>query len=176
VTARPAVAAIGFRQVDADGTFQLSFGPRPSLVLELTGKTAPRTGLEAKFSVYHGCAAGLIFGRAGEAEFSDAIVSRADVVALRRKVVATVDERIAEDAVEATAWLTDGRRVPVHVEHALGSTERPMSDAALDAKFHGLADPVLGAARCDELIGACRATASAADLRRLAALAQPRTG
>ena len=54
-----------------------------SLVLELTGKKEPRDGLEAKFSVYHGFAAGLIFGRAGEDEFADDIVSRADVVALR---------------------------------------------------------------------------------------------
>ena len=41
------------------------------LVLELTGKKAPRTGLEGKFSVYHACAAGILFGQAGEAEFSD---------------------------------------------------------------------------------------------------------
>jgi tRNA A37 N6-isopentenylltransferase MiaA len=32
-------------------------------VLELTGKKMPRNGLEAKFSVYHACAAGLVFGR-----------------------------------------------------------------------------------------------------------------
>ena len=143
------------------------------LVLELTGKKEPADGLSAKFSVYHGCAAGLMFGRAGEAEYSDAIVTRDDVVALRRKVVAGVDERIAEDAVDATAWLTDGRRVQVVVEHAIGSTERPMSNAALDAKFHSLADPVLGAARGDELIAACRAMACAPDLRRLVTLAQP---
>ena len=59
------------------------------LVLELTGKTAPRTGLEGKFSVYHACAAGILFGQAGEAEFSDAIVARADVIALRDRVRAT---------------------------------------------------------------------------------------
>jgi 2-methylcitrate dehydratase PrpD len=52
-----------------------------SLVLELTGKKEPADGLQAKFSVYHGCAAGLIFGRAGEGEFDDAIVTRDDVVA-----------------------------------------------------------------------------------------------
>ena len=54
------------------------------LVLELTGMKEPGSGLSAKFSVYHGCAAGLIFGRAGEAEFADEIVNRPDVVALRR--------------------------------------------------------------------------------------------
>ena len=67
-----------------------------SLVLELTGKKEPADGLQAKFSVYHGCAVGLIFGRAGEPEYDDAIVTRDDVVALRRKVVATVDDAIDE--------------------------------------------------------------------------------
>jgi 2-methylcitrate dehydratase PrpD len=144
-----------------------------SLVLELTGKKEPADGLQAKFSVYHGCAAGLIFGAAGEAEFSDAVARRADVVALRRKVAATVDERIGEEAVDLTATLTDGRQVHVVIEHAIGSLQRPLDDAALDAKFHALADPVLGAARCADLAAACRAVASAPDLRALAALAQP---
>src|SRR5882757_3708432 len=58
------------------------------LVLELTGKKTPRTGLEGKFSVYHACAAGIVAGRAGEAEFSDAMVARADIVALRQRIVA----------------------------------------------------------------------------------------
>ena len=39
------------------------------LVLELTGKKEPQDGLQGKFSVYHGFAAGLIFGRAGEDEY-----------------------------------------------------------------------------------------------------------
>ena len=91
-------------------------------------------GLEGKFSVYHGCAAGLIFGRAGEDEFADAVVTRADVVALRRKVVATVDDAIDEAAADVTAVLRDGRRVHVFVEHAIGSLERPMTDAELEAQ------------------------------------------
>src|SRR5882672_9145425 len=114
------------------------------LVLELTGKKEPRDGLQSKFSVYHGCAAGLIFGRAGEDEFSDAVATRKDVVALRAKVVATVDRAIDEASADVTAILKDGRRIHVFVEHAIGSLERPLSDADLEAKFHGLADPVLG--------------------------------
>jgi 2-methylcitrate dehydratase PrpD len=144
-----------------------------SLVLELTGKKEPADGLAAKFSVYHACAAGLLFGRAGEHEFDDAVVRRDDVVALRRKVVATVDPRIDEDGAELTAVLADGRRVQIVVEHAIGSLQRPMSDAALDAKIHDLADGVLGAARSEALIGACRSAGGAADLRGLAALARP---
>jgi 2-methylcitrate dehydratase PrpD len=144
-----------------------------SLVLELTGKKEPADGLQAKFSVYHGCAAGLLFGRAGEEEFSDAIVTRPDVVALRRKVVATVDDAIAEESADVTAVLTDGRRIHIFVKDAIGSMQRPLTDAMLDAKFHHLADPVLGAARAADLVAACRAIASAPDVRALAALGQP---
>ena len=144
-----------------------------SLVLELTGKKEPVDGLQAKFSVYHGCAAGLIFGRAAEEEFDDAVVNRPDLVALRRKVVATVDDTIAEAGADVTAVLADGRRVHVLVEHAIGSLQRPMSTAQLEAKFHGMADAVIGAARCSELIAACWGAGNTADLRTLTAWARP---
>ena len=44
------------------------------LVLSLMGKTAPATGLEGKFSIYHCIAVGLIYGAAGEKQFQDAVV------------------------------------------------------------------------------------------------------
>ncbi len=144
-----------------------------SLVLELTGKKEPADGLSAKFSVYHGCAAGLIFGRAAEPEYADAIVTRDDVVALRRKVVATVDDAIDEASADVTAVLRDGRRIHVFVEHAIGSLQRPMSDAALAAKFAAQADPVLGSARTAELIAACHRLGTLPDVHGLVALARP---
>ena len=144
-----------------------------SLVLELTGKKEPADGLQAKFSVYHGCAAGLTFGRAAEEEFADGIVNRPDMVALRRKVVATVDDAIDEASVDVTAVLADGRRVHVFVEHAIGSLANPMTDAQLEAKFRGMSDAVLGAARCGDLMQACWGVGRAADLHGLARLATP---
>ena len=66
----------------------------------------------------------------------------------------------------------DGRTLHVFVEHAIGSMERPMSDADLQAKFHGLVDPVLGIARADELIGQCSNLASLDSLRGLIASAR----
>jgi len=144
-----------------------------SLVLELTGKKEPADGLQGKFSVYHGCACGLIFGKAGEDQYADEIVNRPDMVALRRKVVATVDDGIDEASADVTAVLKDGRRVHVFVEHAIGSLENPMTDAMLEGKFHDLADPVLGSAKTSELIAACWQLGSTADLRQLMALARP---
>jgi 2-methylcitrate dehydratase PrpD len=167
-----ACAQLREQGVTADQVEAIALRVHP-LVLELTGKQEPADGLQAKFSVYHGCAMGLMFGRAGEAEFSDAMATRADVVALRRKVSATVDPAIGEASVGVTARLVDGRQIELFVEHALGSLQRPLGDAALDAKFHALVDPVLGAARGDALLAACRRLADAPNLRQLVALARP---
>src|SRR5450432_1958412 len=144
-----------------------------SLVLELTGKKEPKDGLSAKFSVYHGAAAGLIFGRAGEDEFSDAVVNDAHVVALRARVSATVDDAIHEDAAVVTALLKDGRRVEIRVDHAIGSMLNPLSDGRLESKFDALVAPVLGEARAREITGQWRGLAALPDVRTLTALCRP---
>jgi 2-methylcitrate dehydratase PrpD len=144
-----------------------------SLVLELTGKKEPKDGLQGKFSVYHGVAVGLLHGRAGEEEFADAVVNDAQVVALRNKVQASVDDSIDEAAVEMTAVLRDGSRVQVRVDHAIGSLQNPLTDAMLEAKFAALAAPVLGEAKVREITAACWSLAAIADVRTLTALCQP---
>ena len=143
-----------------------------SLVLELTGKKEPKDGLEGKFSVYHGFAAGLVFGRAGEHEFADEIVGRPDLVALRKQVVATVDDAIDEASADVTAVLKDGRTEKVFIEHAIGSLERPLSDAQLEAKFRDLAEPVIGRQQAGRLIEACRRLGDSPDAATLAAAAR----
>jgi 2-methylcitrate dehydratase PrpD len=144
-----------------------------SLVLELTGKKAPKDGLQGKFSVYHGCAVGLLHGRAGEDEFSDAMVNDPQVVSLRDKVQATVDDSIPEEAAIVTARLRDGRSVEVRVDHAIGSLHNPLSDAQIEAKFGALVTPVLGEARSRAITGHWRALASLPDIRALTALCRP---
>ena len=141
-----------------------------SLVLELTGKKEPQDGLQGKFSVYHGCAAGLIYGRAGEEEFSDAVVRDPLVVATRNKVQAVVDETIDEAEVKVSALLKNGERIDVHVEHAIGSLQKPLSDAQLQAKFDALVVPVLGQARAQAITEACWALGSAPNVRALTEL------
>ena len=143
------------------------------LVLELTGRTSPRTGLEGKFSVYHACAAGIVFGQAGEGEFSDAMVARPDLVALRQRVTASIDPAIGEDAADVTIVCRGGRELHVFVAHAIGSLEHPMSDTDLTRKFHSLVDPVLGGARAEALIAKCAAISSCSSLDALTALARP---
>ena len=142
-----------------------------SLVLELTGKKTPSDGLQSKFSVYHSCAVGLIFGQAGEHEYTDAVVDRPDVLALRAKVEAIVDDRIDEASAGLTIRTTDGRELHLFVEHAIGSVERPMSDAQLRAKFAGQSEAMLGAAKTVRAWELAMGIAQCNDLREFIAAA-----
>ena len=143
------------------------------LVLELTGKKTPQTGLEGKFSVYHSCAAAIIYGAAGENEYGDDTVRDPRVMTLRDKVEAVAKEDINEDEAYLTITLNDGRVLKKHVEHAIGSIAKPMTRDQLIAKFDSLARDVLPVDRADALRELCwkmEDLGDAGDLARAAAL------
>lgn len=144
------------------------------LVLELTGKTRPQVGLEGKFSVYHSAAVALIDGDAGEAQYSDARVRDPQVVALRDKVKASVDRDMPEDAARILVTLSDGRRLEKHIEHAIGSLAKPMTDADLERKFSGLVVPHKGEALADRLIERFWTLEEMPDVGDLPAMTVPR--
>lgn len=104
------------------------------LVLELTGKRTPATGLETKFSVYHAAAVALLRGDGAPTAFTDEVARDPAVIALRDRVTAQAGE-IAEDEVRITLVMKDGLKVEHHVEHAIGSIDRPLTDAELNEKF-----------------------------------------
>jgi len=125
------------------------------LVLELTGKKTPTAGLEGKFSVYHSAAVALLHGAAGEAEYSDTCVRDPRVIALRDRVSAQVEAGLHEDQARVSIRMRGGARIETFVEHAIGSLERPMSDADLEQKFRGLAAGVLPDRQIEQLIRFC---------------------
>ncbi len=125
------------------------------LVLELTGKRTPQVGLEGKFSVFHSVAVAVIEGAAGENEYSDARVKDPTVMALRDRVEATIDKSLRDDESYVRIVLKDGRTLEKHVPHAIGSLERPMSDADLEAKFRGLCEPIIGKSTTAKLLSLC---------------------
>jgi 2-methylcitrate dehydratase PrpD len=156
---------------DAIEAVELTVSP---LVLRLTGKTAPQSGLEGKFSVYHAAAAAIVHGAAGEAQFSDACVRDPRVVAVRKRVSTREDAAIGRTEARVTIRARDGRTLARHVEHALGTLARPMSDGDLEAKFKGLAGEVLPPAQIEEAINLCWQISAQADAGALARAAVPR--
>jgi 2-methylcitrate dehydratase PrpD len=138
------------------------------IVLELTAKRTPRTGLEGKFSVFHSAAIALIDGDAQEAQYSDARVRDPAVAGLTARVHARAAPELAKEAATVTLTLRDGRRLERHVAHAVGSLAHPMSDAQMDAKVGALATDVIGPARTAALIARARGLWDAPDAGALA--------
>ncbi|KAK3064842.1 hypothetical protein LTS18_003462 [Coniosporium uncinatum] len=126
------------------------------LVLELTGKTEPKDGLEGKFSVYHGAAVGLLCGKATPAEYEDAVVLDPAVIEVRGKIRATVDESLRADECHIRLDLGDNKMIEVHVDHAVDSLQAPMSDGELQAKSLDQCGPVFGDEGASKASGACR--------------------
>ena len=139
------------------------------LVLELTGKKTPKTGLEGKFSIYHAVAVAIVEGAGGEKQFSDRAVNDPAVLALRSKVVPVITPGVQPEQVEMTVTLNDGRTFQRRIDHAIGSVEKPMTDADLERKFLDLADGVLPSAQARRVMELCWKVESlkkAADITR----------
>ena len=144
------------------------------LVLELTGKKTPTTGLEGKFSIYHSVAIALIQGAAGERQYSDQAVRDPAVMALRAKVKATIDPAIKPQQVDMIIVLTDGRELHRYIQHAIGSVEVPMTDEQLEAKFKDLAEGILSGEQTRTLIDTCWKVEQSADAGQIARAARQR--
>jgi 2-methylcitrate dehydratase PrpD len=122
------------------------------MVLELTGKKQPQTGLEGKFSVYHSVAVALLNGKAGEKEYSDQIVLDPKTIAIRNKIEVIVDTNIPKKSGDMTIILNDGRVLHQFVENAVGSVEKPMTNAQLNEKFHDLVDEMMPRKNANQLL------------------------
>jgi 2-methylcitrate dehydratase PrpD len=133
------------------------------IVMELTAKPRPTTGLEGKFSVYHAAAAAVIHRAGGEPQFSDACVNDPMVRDLRSRVTTTVDASIRRTEAKVRMQLRDGRRLDRHVEHALGTLQHPMSDIDLEHKFRALVTPPMSSDKASNILASCWSIRSASD-------------
>ena len=114
---------------------------------------APRTGLEAKFSLRQTIAMALAgVDTAGLTNYSEAFTRRADLAALRDKI--TIDfqggdwpHTLAEIDVE----LTDGRKLSARHDSGIPATDLDAQEKKLLAKFLALVTPVIGDAPAKEL-------------------------
>jgi 2-methylcitrate dehydratase PrpD len=164
-----AVIAIRNREhIDPTAVSEVTLRVHP-LVLSITGVVEPSTGLQSKFSTLHSAAVALIDGDAGVAHYSDAKVADPAVAALRRKVKVSADETLRKDEAYASV-VAGGRRHEMHIPHASGTADNPMSDDAIERKFLANATPVIGADRAERAAGMVWALERQGDVRALIAL------
>ncbi|MFI6347881.1 MmgE/PrpD family protein [Streptomyces sp. NPDC050560] len=143
------------------------------LVPELMGREQPADGLQARFSARHAVAVGLLDGQVGLPQFADGRAVAPDAVRLRSLTTLRPSEDCARDAATITVERRGAEPVTVHIPHARGSLERPLTDDELHAKVRGLVAPVLGPDAADTLRRAVDALADAADPAELVAAVRP---
>ena len=86
---------------------------------------------------------------------SDWAVTASEIITLRDKVSATVDENVSEEEAFVSITLNDGTVLETHIEHAIGSVERPMSKEALEKKFSDQAATALPKNQIDQVMALC---------------------
>lgn len=138
------------------------------LCLTLTDRPAPPDSQRAQISLQHWSAAALIRGAAGIPEGSEASVADPDIRALAARVEPRPDPTIATDSAHVAVVLADGTRLARRIDHALGSLERPMTDAEIDAKFLGQAALTLPQPDAAAILALCRRIADLPDAAAVA--------
>jgi 2-methylcitrate dehydratase PrpD len=103
-------------------------------------RRAPRTIVQAQFSIPYTVAAALIDGQVGLGHFTDQLAARTDVMDLAGRVQAFVDPEIERrygrtiSPARLSVELDDGRTLTEWVEIPLGHPDRPMSREDFDRK------------------------------------------
>src|ERR1700733_12147671 len=141
--------------------------------MALCNNPNPKDEMQAHVSLHHWTAVALIRGTARIKDMeTETAVKDPALMAFQSKVEATLNPALAADQTEVTITMTDGATHVCRIEHGIGSKLNPMSNADLERKFFGLAEPVVGAARTRELIEKTwnvTALADAGELARAAA-------
>ncbi len=135
----------------ADDVVKLECRMPPGGMLVLTYPT-PRTGLEGKFSLQYGLAAGLLDGRYTIGTFTDEAVQRPRIAELLQRISAYEDESCRDDDplfetrssgsrgfVDVEVTLRNGTRDSVRVHKAPGHPSRELGWDDIAAKFEDCA-------------------------------------
>jgi 2-methylcitrate dehydratase PrpD len=116
---------------------------------------APRTGLEAKFSLRLTTAMALVgMDTGGLSGYSDATAADPVLVGLRDKVAFDFRAGHGHTKAEVTLDLTDGRHVTASHDAGVPAADIAEQGRRLEAKFISLSEPILGPGRAAGLLEA----------------------
>jgi 2-methylcitrate dehydratase PrpD len=149
-TYKPYPAGIVFHSV-IDACFKLRARLNPGIddILSITvlgsalslarGDRPVRNERDARVSIHHCAACALLLGTAGVPEFTEAVVFRPDIMALRQKVKAELDATLPDGATHVVVHLASGEMLSETLMAARGSLADPLSDLDIEAKLRDCA-------------------------------------
>ena len=155
----------------ADDVEAVTLQVTPNL-LTICDIKAPETGLECKFSLCQ-MAAFVLAGldTAALETYSDENASRPDLVALRQRVQVQTGYPGHRNGARVELDLKDGRSYSKDLNVGLPAEDLVSQNQLLLAKFHGLADPILGRERAEALAAEIAGLDGARDLSAMMAQA-----
>lgn len=163
------VMALRTKVVDVAQIASISLQVNP-IAVRITGIEKPQTGLQSKFSLYHSAAVAWLDGVASLSQYTDAKAKDPQVVSLRDKVNVQAVETFGRDEAHVSVSLYDGTCFEVHIAHASGTHQNPMTDEAIEAKFMANAQPIIGLERCQNLVKKVASLEDCLDVNELMAL------
>ena len=150
---------------DAAQIASIKLGVHP-LCLRLTDRPNPPGNQLAQVSLQHWTAAVLVRGAAGIPEGADEAVQDPAIQSVRALIDAQPDASVGRDGAVVVVEMRDGARHERRIEHGIGSLDRPMTDAELDAKFMDQARLSIPAANATTLLELCRQLPALQDVRQ----------
>jgi 2-methylcitrate dehydratase PrpD len=117
---------------------------------------------QARFSLHFTLSMVLLEGSVELKHFAPATLARDDVRALMQKISVQIHPELAtleakkRDFGEVAVTLKDGRKLSRRATRVRGRAPLLMSDADVDAKFIGCAEPALGVEKAQELLASLR--------------------
>ena len=135
---------------------------------------APRSGLEAKFSLRLTSAMALAgVDTARLDSYSERIAADPSLVALRDKVSVEFERQWPHTLAEMRVILDDGRTVEARHDSGIPATDLAAQQERLEAKFMSLAEPVVGPSRAERLVACVAALDRLGSLDELTRLCVP---
>ncbi|KQP23430.1 MmgE/PrpD family protein [Pseudorhodoferax sp. Leaf267] len=131
----------------------------------------PADPLQAKVSLYHWTAVALATGRAGLAEGGSQGIDDPEIVRLRGLIEVEADTQLTPEAASLIVTHANGHQCMAEVAQCKGSVANPMTDADLEAKFHGQARLSLPPEAAAALLHACWTVEQMDNVADLVALA-----
>ena len=159
-------AASSLRRGRRDAVESVTLVVNPS-ILDVCGIPEPTTGLEGKFSLRATTALTLLgHDTTDSTTFVDATIQDSEVQSMLRRVVVETDRSLRTTQSRVVLVTSAGTQEAAY-DSGEPSTDLQLQGSKLDAKFHALVSPVIGAANADQLLNRLQGLADRADVSAL---------